>query len=78
MAAILDQEDNLDFQAVAEGVRKALPAYARPMFIRALRQVEMTGVFPALILLIYLVRVSNRFFFFFANLQNLYFQGHLS
>lgn len=45
MAAILDQEDNLDLQAVAEGVRKALPAYARPQFIRALRQVEMTGTF---------------------------------
>ena len=45
MAAILDQEDNLDLRAIAECVRKALPAYARPMFIRALRQVEMTGVF---------------------------------
>lgn len=45
MAAILDQEDNLDLQAVAEGVRRALPAYARPQFIRALRQVEMTGTF---------------------------------
>ncbi|KAK3920987.1 Long-chain fatty acid transport protein 4 [Frankliniella fusca] len=45
MAAILDQEDNLDLTAIAEGVRKALPAYARPQFIRALRQVEMTGTF---------------------------------
>ncbi|XP_034231074.1 long-chain fatty acid transport protein 4-like isoform X2 [Thrips palmi] len=45
MAAILDQEDNLDLQAIAEGVRRALPAYARPQFIRALRQVEMTGTF---------------------------------
>lgn len=45
MAAILDQDDNLDLKAVAEGVRRALPAYARPQFIRALRQVEMTGIY---------------------------------
>lgn len=55
MAAILDQEDNLDLQAVAEGVRRALPAYARPQFIRALRQVEMTGMNDFMIGIIFLL-----------------------
>jgi hypothetical protein len=43
MAAILDQHDNLNITALADGVKKVLPSYARPQFIRILRKVDMTG-----------------------------------
>lgn len=44
MAAILDKDDSLDLTSLAEGLRKHLPSYARPLFIRALNYVEMTGM----------------------------------
>lgn len=43
MAAILDKEDSLDLAQIADGLRKNLPSYARPLFIRILNHVEMTG-----------------------------------
>jgi solute carrier family 27 fatty acid transporter 1/4 len=43
MAAILDQDDTLNTTALADGVKKVLPTYARPQFIRILRKVDMTG-----------------------------------
>jgi len=43
MAAIADKDSTLDMKALAEGVRKALPSYARPQIVRLLREVEMTG-----------------------------------
>lgn len=43
MAAILDPEENLNLANLAEGVKKALPFYARPVFIRILNKVDMTG-----------------------------------
>ncbi|KAI5742627.1 hypothetical protein M8J77_009376 [Diaphorina citri] len=45
MAAILDINKSLDVTAVSEGIKKALPSYARPLFIRCLREVEMTGTY---------------------------------
>uniref|UniRef100_A0A8D8QZL4 long-chain-fatty-acid--CoA ligase n=2 Tax=Cacopsylla melanoneura TaxID=428564 RepID=A0A8D8QZL4_9HEMI len=45
MAAILDINNSLDVAEVSEGIKKALPSYARPMFIRCLREVEMTGTY---------------------------------
>jgi len=45
MAAILDQNRDLDLFSLAEGVKKALPAYARPVFVRLLQKVEMTGTY---------------------------------
>lgn len=43
MAAILDKDNTLDVTSLAEGLRKHLPAYARPLFVRTLSHVEMTG-----------------------------------
>lgn len=43
MAAILDPEESLDLKSLAEGVRKVLPSYARPIFIRMLNKLDMTG-----------------------------------
>jgi solute carrier family 27 fatty acid transporter 1/4 len=43
MAAIADKDNTLDIAAVSEGLQKALPNYARPLFIRKISEVEMTG-----------------------------------
>lgn len=43
MAAILDSENNIDLQLLGNNLRKALPAYALPQFIRLLVKVDMTG-----------------------------------
>ncbi|KZC12231.1 PREDICTED: long-chain fatty acid transport protein 4-like [Dufourea novaeangliae] len=45
MAAIVDPDSLLDFKALAEGLEKALPAYARPIFLRIVKELEMTGTF---------------------------------
>ncbi|XP_034934353.1 long-chain fatty acid transport protein 4-like [Chelonus insularis] len=45
MAAIVDPECLLDFKALAEGLDRALPAYARPIFLRIVNELEMTGTF---------------------------------
>lgn len=43
MAAIGDKDNTLDLTRLANGLRKELPPYARPLFVRAVRDVEMTG-----------------------------------
>lgn len=45
MAAIVDPDSLLDFKALAEGLEKALPAYARPIFLRIVKELEMTSTF---------------------------------
>lgn len=45
MAAILDPEGAVDLKSLAEGVRKALPSYARPIFLRILKKMDMTGTY---------------------------------
>ena len=45
MAAIVDPECHLDFKALAEGLDKALPSYARPIFLRIVKELEMTSTF---------------------------------
>lgn len=50
MAAILDPEQTTDFKALAQGIRKALPSYARPIFIRILRKMDLTGMIIIIIM----------------------------
>jgi len=47
MAAILQEEegDKVDLDLLASGLRKALPSYARPMFVRLIRQLHLTGTY---------------------------------
>ncbi|XP_015175020.1 PREDICTED: long-chain fatty acid transport protein 4-like [Polistes dominula] len=45
MAAIVDPENLIDFKALAEGLDKALPSYARPIFLRIVKEIEMTTTF---------------------------------
>lgn len=44
MASILDPDGTLDFDALAQGVNKSLPSYARPLFVRIVKQLDMTGL----------------------------------
>jgi len=45
MAAIADPDNTLDMDALALAVNKSLPVYARPLFVRTLKEVEMTGTY---------------------------------
>uniref|UniRef100_A0A8D9EG90 Very long-chain fatty acid transport protein n=1 Tax=Cacopsylla melanoneura TaxID=428564 RepID=A0A8D9EG90_9HEMI len=45
MAAIVDIENTLDLKQLISGMQKTLPSYARPLFIRTIKEVEMTGTF---------------------------------
>lgn len=47
MAAVADPEKNLDFGKLASGICISLPPYARPLFLRILDQVDMTGEFKS-------------------------------
>lgn len=43
MAAIYDPDRSIKLSELSEGVKKALPIYARPLFIRVLSTLPMTG-----------------------------------
>ncbi|OXA43831.1 Long-chain fatty acid transport protein 1 [Folsomia candida] len=44
MAAVADPEGTLDFDALGDEVRRSLPSYARPLFLRVLNsEMNMTG-----------------------------------
>ncbi|XP_043252621.1 long-chain fatty acid transport protein 4 [Colletes gigas] len=45
MAAIYDPNNTLNIKEMADGVKKSLPAYARPLFVRVLSELPMTGTF---------------------------------
>ena len=43
MVAVIDQDRSLDLSAVSRGVTALLPPYARPLFVRSVERIEMTG-----------------------------------
>ncbi|CAK9830306.1 Long-chain fatty acid transport protein 4 [Anthophora retusa] len=45
MAAIYDPENSLNIKEMAEGLKKSLPSYARPLFVRVLSELPLTGTF---------------------------------
>ncbi|XP_062564532.1 long-chain fatty acid transport protein 4-like isoform X1 [Armigeres subalbatus] len=45
MAAVLDPERQVDLAKLAQTLKETLPSYARPMFVRLLTKVDMTGTF---------------------------------
>ncbi|XP_065211613.1 long-chain fatty acid transport protein 1-like [Planococcus citri] len=45
MAAILDENNTLDLTTLVDGLKKNLPSYAIPLFVRILSHVEMTGTY---------------------------------
>lgn len=45
MAAVLDPDETVDLNKLVAGVKKTLPSYARPILIRILRKIDLTGMF---------------------------------
>lgn len=45
MAAIVDPQQKLDIATLAAGIKGSLPPYARPLFIRIMAELPMTGTF---------------------------------
>lgn len=45
MAAIVDPERKIDLNSLAAGIKGNLPPYARPVFIRTMPELPMTGTF---------------------------------
>lgn len=45
MAAVVDPGNELDMPKFALALDKALPQYARPLFLRVLSAMELTGTF---------------------------------
>lgn len=45
MAALVDPDSLIDMDTLAMGIRNNLPVYARPIFIRIMPQLPMTGTF---------------------------------
>lgn len=43
MAAIVDPDNKLDFASLVDGMKKSLPVYARPLFLRVMKSLPMTG-----------------------------------
>ena len=43
MAAIVDEKHHIDMKQLNQDLKKALPAYARPVFFRILDKLDLTG-----------------------------------
>ena len=45
MATIQDPDRSLDLEALAQGMAKVLPTYARPLFLRIIQNIDLTGTY---------------------------------
>lgn len=45
MVAILDTDNTLNLDVLDENLKKMLPAYARPLFVRIIEKVPLTGTY---------------------------------
>ncbi|KAK7082496.1 hypothetical protein SK128_013204 [Halocaridina rubra] len=45
MAAIVDPENKMNMEEVVKGIKKHLPVYARPLFVRVIKEIDVTGTF---------------------------------
>ena len=43
MAAIHDPDEEVDLHQLALGVKEKLPAFARPLFVRFVKHLDITG-----------------------------------
>lgn len=48
MAAIVDENNQVDLGQLSAGIKGALPAYARPLFVRIMPSVPMTSTFKVI------------------------------
>ncbi|XP_076455364.1 long-chain fatty acid transport protein 1-like [Babylonia areolata] len=45
MAAIADEDNSLDLVSLTSALQRSLPSYARPVFLRLMKEVDTTGTF---------------------------------
>ena len=45
MATVEDEGDQLDLSEFYLGAAKVLPSYARPIFVRIVKKIDMTGTY---------------------------------
>jgi len=45
MVAILNTDNTIDLDVLAEEVTQQLPSYARPLFVRKIKELDITGTF---------------------------------
>ena len=45
MAAIVDQDNSIDMEQLAVALARSLPSYARPLFVRLIKEADTTGTF---------------------------------
>ena len=45
MAAIHDPNEEIDLTELANGVKAQLPSFARPLFVRLVKHLDLTGTF---------------------------------
>uniref|UniRef100_A0A1B6DSZ8 long-chain-fatty-acid--CoA ligase n=2 Tax=Clastoptera arizonana TaxID=38151 RepID=A0A1B6DSZ8_9HEMI len=45
MAVIVDEDGILEMEELVKGMKESLPSYARPIFLRVIKQVPITGTF---------------------------------
>jgi solute carrier family 27 fatty acid transporter 1/4 len=43
MAAIFDPDDEVDIRKLEKAITEKLPSYARPIFIRLVKKLDITG-----------------------------------
>lgn len=43
MAAIHDPDEEVDLGRLAEGIKRQLPSFARPLFVRIVKKLDITG-----------------------------------
>ena len=60
MIAILDPDNSLDLKKLYNGVSAKLPSYARPIFVRCVQQLDLTGDDA---IIAYRVHFSSNLFF---------------
>jgi len=69
MTAIVDEDNSLDLNILAFEMEKHLPSYARPLFVRVINQIDMTGTYKMKKLALQeegfdITKISDRIYFY--------------
>ena len=59
MAAIYDPEEEVDIRELEKAITEKLPSYARPIFIRLVKKLDITGNLFFIIIFILLILIQS-------------------
>ena len=59
MAAIVEPDDGLDLKKFLQAVKRQLPTYAVPLFVRVVEKVDLTGTYDYCKMLYVIVYLSS-------------------